>query len=66
MALRGQAQGRLGYLPIDKQKDYAFLVKALEERFPHLIKLSCTGFNSLSDDKSQQKAYLNLVRQLED
>ena len=25
----------------------------------HLIKLSCTGFSSLSDDKSQQKAYLN-------
>jgi hypothetical protein len=31
-----------------------------------IFKLSCTEFSSLSDDKSQQKAYLNLVRQLED
>ena len=33
MALRGQAQGILGDLPIDKQQDYKSLVKALEERF---------------------------------
>jgi hypothetical protein len=32
MALRGQAQGILGDLPIDKQQDYKSLVKALEER----------------------------------
>jgi hypothetical protein len=36
VALRGQAQGMLGDLPIDKQQDYKSLVKALEERFaPH-------------------------------
>jgi hypothetical protein len=33
VALRGQAQGILGDLPIDKQQDYKSLVKALEERF---------------------------------
>jgi hypothetical protein len=33
VALRGQAQGILGNLPIDKQQDYKSLVKALEERF---------------------------------
>jgi predicted HTH domain antitoxin len=33
VALRGQAQGILGYLPIDKQQDYKSLAKALEERF---------------------------------
>jgi hypothetical protein len=32
VALRGQAQGILGDLPIDKQQDYKSLVKALEER----------------------------------
>jgi hypothetical protein len=32
-ALRGQAQGILGDLPIDKQQDYKPLVKALVERF---------------------------------
>ena len=32
MALRGQAHGILGDLPIDKQHDYKSLVKALEER----------------------------------
>ena len=65
MALRGQAQGILGDLPIDKQQDYKSLVKALEELLPHLIKLSCTEFSSLSDHTNQQKAYVNLVRQLE-
>jgi hypothetical protein len=33
VALRAQAQGILGDLSIDKQQDYTFLVKALEERF---------------------------------
>jgi hypothetical protein len=33
VALRGQAQGILVDLPIDKQQDYKSLVKALEERF---------------------------------
>jgi hypothetical protein len=33
VALRGQAQGILGDLAIDKQQDYKSLVKALEERF---------------------------------
>jgi hypothetical protein len=33
VTLRGQAQGILGDLPIDKQQDYKSLVKALEERF---------------------------------
>ena len=38
MVLRGQAQGILGYLPIDKQQDqdYKSLVKALEECFAPL------------------------------
>ena len=64
MALRGQAQAILGDLPIDKQQDYKSLVKALEERSapPNQTEL----YSSLSDDKNQQKAYLNLVRQLED
>jgi hypothetical protein len=38
VALRGQAQGILGDLSIDKQQDYKSLVKALEERFAPLIK----------------------------
>jgi hypothetical protein len=33
VGLRGQAQGILGDLSIDKQQDYKSLVKALEERF---------------------------------
>ena len=33
MALRGQAQGILRDLLIDKQQDYKSLAKALEERF---------------------------------
>jgi hypothetical protein len=33
VALRGQAQGILGDLSIDKQQDYTSLVKTLEERF---------------------------------
>ena len=33
VALRGQAQGILVDLPIDKQQDYKSLVKALEQRF---------------------------------
>jgi hypothetical protein len=33
VALRGQAQGILGDLSIDKQQDYKSLVKTLEERF---------------------------------
>ena len=33
VALRGQAQGILGDLPVDKQQDYKSLVKALEEHF---------------------------------
>jgi predicted aspartyl protease len=36
VALRGQAQGILGDLSIDKQQNYKSLVKALEERFAPL------------------------------
>jgi hypothetical protein len=54
-------------LSIDKQQDYKSLVKALEERFapPNQTELYRVQL-TLSDDKNQQKAYLNLVRQLED
>ena len=57
VALRGQAQGILGYVPIDKQQDYKSLVKALERFAPP---------NQTELYRSQQKAYLNLVRQIED
>jgi hypothetical protein len=42
VALRGQAQGILGDLAIDKQQDYKPLVKHSKNVLPHLIKLSCT------------------------
>jgi hypothetical protein len=44
VALRGQAQGILGDLPIDKQQDYKSLVKALEERFAPLYQIPCQQY----------------------
>jgi hypothetical protein len=66
VALREQAQGILGDLPIDKLQDYQSLVKALEERFAPPNQTELYRFQLAEGQQNQQKAYLNLVRQLED
>ena len=65
VALRGQAQGILGDLSIDKQQDYQSLVKALEERFapPNQIKVITKLPNSEQSFKGKVKTHNYINRQ---
>ena len=45
VSLRGLAQGVLGNLPLEKQKDFEELSKALSERFSPESKRNCIELN---------------------
>ena len=52
VSLSGLAQSVLGDLPLDMNKNYDVLVKALEDRFYQLVRLSCTEFNERGETES--------------